>query len=210
MALPTLGNYAQLQITIRDWALPGGTLPEFNANIPNFIRLAEARFDLELRSANMIGTSIIETDNPLIAVPCDWLETIAISIPGTGELKSLTIGQEAQARRNNGNPTAFAMMDGGIRPLPAPTDGSMITYELVYYRKVSQLSDTVQVNWILNLHPTLYLFASLSMAHAYLVNQDQVGLWSQSAAAIIQSINEQSKRAEYARSHTPTRQLSFG
>jgi hypothetical protein len=156
----------------------------------------------------MIGTSLITTDDALIAVPDDWLETIALSIPGTGELKSLTIGQEAQARGRPGKPQAYCHMDGGLRPLPAP--GGMIDYELVYYRKVSRLADTQQSNWILSEYPNLYLFASLGAAHGYLVNNDQISLWAQSASGIIDSINSQTQRAEYARSHTPTRQLSFG
>ena len=73
------GTLDGLKASIIDWALPGGAEPEFEAVVSDLIRLAEARFDRELRTSNMIGTSLIETDDVLIGVPDDCLEVILLS-----------------------------------------------------------------------------------------------------------------------------------
>ena len=194
----TIVDYAGLQATMLEWALPGGAQPEFEAQIPNFIRLAEVRFDAQIRCHHQVGTSNVTTDNALIEVPGDWLETITFSIPGRGALDPLTLAQEADWRgKTPGTPACFTMMDGGIRPLPPPS--GMITYELVYYRMLDKLTDLNTTNWLLRRYPDLYLFASLVAAEAFLRNTEDLPLWAQSVQNGIDELNEKSKGAEFAR-----------
>jgi hypothetical protein len=207
------GTYEGLKAAIVDWALPGGGEPEFEAAVPDIIRLAEARFDRELRTSNMIGTSLIETDDLLIGVPDDCLEVILLSpwSPDRAQyssMDSLTLAQEVANRLATGNPRGFTIMDGGLRPVPAPL--GMTKYELVYYRSVSRLNDDDQpTNWILQTAPDLYLYASLAAAAAYLKNPEEIGVWAQSAADMIDKINERSLRAEYARGKPLVRSISL-
>jgi len=209
--MPLDGTYAGLKQSIISFALPGGAEVEFEAAIPEFIRLAEARFDRELRTANMIGTSLIETDDVLIGVPDDCLEVILLS-PGTtswwGSLDPMTLAQEAYNRILTGTSRGFTIMDGGLRPVPPPT--GMTSYELVYYRSVSRLSDTQWTNWILQVHPDLYLYASLAAAAAFLKNPEEIGVWAQSASDMIDKINERSLRSEYARGRPLVRDITMG
>jgi hypothetical protein len=156
------GTFDGLKASIIDWALPGGAEPEFEAVVPDLIRLAEARFDRELRVSNMIGTSLIETDDVLIGMPDDCLEVILLS-PFNGEraqyipMDSFTLAQEVENRLATGTPKGFTLMDGGIRPVPAPA--GLTKYELVYYRSISRLTPEVYTNWILQTAPDLYLYA---------------------------------------------------
>jgi hypothetical protein len=207
------GTYSGLKQTIIDFALPGGAEPEFEDAIPDFIRLAEARFDRELRTSNMIGTSFIETEDTVIGTPDDCLEVILLSpwspsVAQYSQMDSLTLAQEINQRILTGEPRGFTLMDGGIRPVPAPL--GLTQYELVYYRSVSRLDDVQYTNWILQTAPDLYLYASLAAAAAYLKNPEEIGIWAQSAADMIDKINERSLRSEYARGRPLVRNITMG
>jgi hypothetical protein len=206
------GTYSGLKQSIIDFALPGGAEPEFEAAIPDMIRLAEARFDRELRTSNMIGTSLIETSDIVIGVPDDCLEVILMSpwspsVAQYSQMDSLTLAQEVKQRILTGEPRGFALMDGGIRIVPPPL--GLTKYELVYYRSVSRLDDIQYTNWILQTAPDLYLYASLAAAAAYLKNPEEIGVWAQSAADMIDKINERSLRSEYARGKPLVRSISL-
>lgn len=211
--MPLNGTYQGLKDSILNWALPGGAEPEFEATIPDLVRLAEARFDRELRTSNMVGTSLIETDDILIGTPDDCLEVILLS-PFNGEraqyipMDSFTLAQEVGSRLASGQPRGFTLMDGGIRPVPAPT--GLISYELVYYRSISRLSEEQWTNWILQTAPDLYLYASLAAGSAFLKNTEEIGIWAQTAGEMIQKINDQSLRSEYARGRPLVRNITMG
>src|SRR4030095_12069074 len=139
-------TYEALKDEIIEWALPDGE-PKFNARVPDFIRLAEARFDRELRTHNMIGVAEIRTIEPYIQVPPDWLETISIAVKGNPALPSLTIVQQQEFARASpvSPPWGFAMIDGGFKLFPTPAAECL--FEIIYYRRVERLSDTNEVNW---------------------------------------------------------------
>jgi hypothetical protein len=161
----------------------------------------------------MIGTSLIETDDVLIGVPDDCLEVILLS-PFSGEraqyipMDSFTLAQEVGSRLATGTPKGFTIMDGGIRPVPAPT--GLTKYELVYYRSISRLTSEVWTNWLLQTAPDLYLYASLAAGAAFLKNNEEIGVWAQTADSMIGKINEQSLRSEYARGRPLVRNITFG
>jgi hypothetical protein len=211
--VPLDGTYSGLVQSIIDFALPGGAEPEFEAAVPDFIRLAEARFDRELRTSNMIGTSLIETADLVIGVPDDCLEVILLSpfsseLAQYTEMDSMTLAQEVANRLASGTPKGFTIMDGGLRPVPPPT--GLTKYELVYYRSISRLDDVQYTNWILQTAPDLYLYASLAAAAAFLKNPEEIGVWAGSAQNMIDSINERSLRSEYARGRPLVRNITLG
>lgn len=201
-------TYTALKAQIIDWALPGGE-PSFEGQVPEFIRLAEARFDRELRVQNMIGVSTLVTSEPFPAVPSDWLETITILDASGTPLKSLTIHQRDELNQATaGIPAAYAMVDGGFRFIPSPN--AERSYQLTYYRKLDRLSDTNTSNWLLDVSPDLYLYASLVAAEVYLKSDERFPLWASQSQKIIDDMNAVSLRQEYARGTPLARRVSFG
>src|SRR5262245_45282678 len=91
-----IATYTELKAAIIDFSLPGGE-PNFNGRVPDFIRMAEARFDRELRTHHQIGVSTLTTSEPFPGVPSDWAETISIMDSAGQPLKSLTIHQREAA-----------------------------------------------------------------------------------------------------------------
>lgn len=203
-----ISTFDELRDTIIDWALPGGE-PNFVDQVPTFIRMAEARFDRELEVQNAIGTSIVTTSEAYPGWPPDWLATISISESGGGPLKQLTIVQaEAIEACGPGVPIAYAIVDGGVRLVPAPSAAR--SYRLTYERKLHRLGDTVQSNWLLAVSPDLYLYASLVAAEVYLKNDERFPLWEGKAQQIIDDMNLQSRRQKYGQGRPLTRVATFG
>lgn len=200
-------TYAALKSIVTDWALPGGE-PNFNLQLTNFIQMAEARFNRELRTMNMIGVSDMTTDKAFPGVPPDWLETIAISVKDGRPLEHLTINQRQAAFYPAGIPWGYCNVDGGYRLVPSPS--AERTYEVTYYRSLEALSDVNPLNWLLFTAPDAYISCTLSYAHSYLENDEAMQKYTALATDAIQKMNEQSKNQEFSRGQPLTRAISFG
>lgn len=205
-------DYARLKQQITDWALPGGEAC-FTAQVPHFIRLAEARFNREIRAHNMIGVSEMVTSQPFPSMPPDWLETIAVTDRsqwpgGSVPLKHLTINQQQCAFYGVGVPWGYANTDGGFRLVPSPNAAR--TYEVTYYRALEPLSDCNSCNWLLFTSPDLYLSCCLQFAQDYLQNDEAMQKYAALATDAIGKINMQSKDQEFSRGQPIVRAISFG
>jgi hypothetical protein len=205
-------DYQGLKDVIMSWALAGNE-PTFNAQLPGFIQMAEARFNREIRAQNMIGVSTMTTSLAFPEVPPDWIETIHITdksrIPGGSvPLKQLTINQQQMALYGVGTPWGYANTDGGFRLVPAP-DGERI-YEITYYRSLEPLSDLSPTNWLLFLHPDCYIYGALQYASDFLRNDEDEQKYVALTKDIIDNINARSKDQEFSRGQVLTRAISFG
>lgn len=200
-----LDTYAGLLAELQDWCFGRSDIP-----YASFVSMAEARFNRELRVQAMEQTSIVTTDETIIEVPDDWLETITFArqtSTGVCVMDSNSIAQELQMRYATGEPVSYNHMDGGIRVSPPPN--GEFTYELVYYKKIPPLT-SVDPNWLLTKSPDLYVYGSLVQAAPWLMDDNRMTLWEAKTVSIIQGMNDESKRAEHARGQGPVRRVTFG
>lgn len=184
-----LDTYANLQTSIGNW-IKDSTLTSV---IPDFITLAEARFNREIRTPEMeaVSTSSVTTES--FAVPTGFLEMRSIwtdANPDTPleyypphQFKQLVASDET------GSPRAYTIIGEGIYLAPAP--GSAVNVSLAYYAKIPALSNSNTTNWLLTSHPDIYLAASLAAAEAYGWNDERIALWNATAADGIATLNEQ-------------------
>jgi hypothetical protein len=115
-------------------------------------------------------------------VPDDFLEVKAIKI-NTNPVTNLTFqtidAMDALSNTtylSSGKPLYFSVVGSQFRLLPIP-DGEY-TAELVYYAKLSKLSDTNTTNWLLTQAPDVYLYGSLLQAAPYLQDDARISVWS--------------------------------
>jgi len=175
MALTT---YTELKASVADWL----NRTDLTNVIPDFISLAEAQIERTLRTRQMIVRATASIDTEYSAVPADFLETKSIklntnpvtalvfeSIDALDSLKSTTY-------ISPGRPGYFGIVGGQIRVLPVPD--STYTAELIYYAKLSKLSSSVAVNWLLTQAPDVYLYGSLMQAAPYLKDDSRVPVWA--------------------------------
>jgi len=175
MALTT---YTELKSSVADWL----NRTDLTAVVPDFISLAEAQIERTLRTRQMIVRATASIDSEYSAVPSDFLETKSIklntkpvtalqfeSVDALDSLKSTTYIAA-------GKPQYFGIVGGQIRVLPVPD--STYTAELIYYAKLTKLSDSVASNWLLSQAPDVYLYGALMQATPYLKDDARISVWA--------------------------------
>jgi hypothetical protein len=158
----SITNYTTLQAAIADYVARS----DLTASIPDFIALAEARFNRVLRVRDMEALSSLTLTTGAATLPTDYIEWLSAQWVGTRtqDLRYVEPDSEDWRRRYrpNGDPQLFTIMAGKviIRPI---TTGSLAFY---YYQKIPALA-TASTNWLLTKSPDLYLYTALSEAMQY-------------------------------------------
>ena len=206
-------DFADLQTTIAEWANRQDWAP---ALVISFIRMAEQKFNAELRVNRMINFSENVVTKRCSTVPDDWLAMDLVKIANTNgadgfvpirylardEFFSLPDKYTVRYYTIEGRTIFF----GGT---PDATEG--IEYRIAYYGEVPVLSDTQQ-SWLYTKYPSLYLHAALMHADLHAVGEEQnAGNMKQLTEDEIQKLNALYLRSKASGSRvTRTRSRSFG
>jgi hypothetical protein len=205
-----LDTYANLQASIASWL----NREDLAAQIPDFIALAEAKFDRELRVNAMVARDVTTATSDYVELPGDWLQIISAVITSpTNTYSALRyIGpEEYNDLRNDGltgTSRMYTIINNNMLLLPAP-QGS-VTIEIVYYKKIPALSASVATNWLLQRSQDLYLYASLIQAEAYLQNDERIPLWAGAVERIIADMKMESERDRRPQGALMARRKTFG
>ena len=205
-----LSTYANLQLSVAAFL----NREDLGTQIPDFIALAEARFNRELRVNAMMQRDTATASSNYVALPSDWLQISSIMVTSPANTYSaLTYisPDEYFNLKNDGltnTPRYYTIIDTNVLLLPAPS--SEISLEMVYYGKIPALSDGNTTNWLLSRSPDLYLYGSLLQAEAYLVNDERVPLWAGAVDKVIADMNLESERARRPQGALMTRKRTFG
>jgi hypothetical protein len=177
-----MDNYTDLQDSIADWLNRVGS-PDLAARAPDFIKMAEARFNRKLRVRQNEKRATAGLDAGFITLPSDWLEAIALRLVIDGKPVSLELGtpeQLVQARRNaviggQTSPALYRFIGNQIEV--APYVSGEATMELEYHCKVPDLA-TNATNWVLAEWPDLYLYGALQHSAPYLRDDQRLQTWA--------------------------------
>ena len=175
MALTT---YTELKTSIGDWL----NRTDLTSAIADFISLAEAQIERQLRTRQMITRSNADISTEYAALPSDFLETKSFKLTSTNPVTPLvfqTIDALDDLSRTfsaASRPKYFGIVGGQVRVVPIPD--ATYTTELVYYANLSKLSSTVSSNWLLSASPDIYLYGSLLQAAPYLQDDARIPVWA--------------------------------
>lgn len=184
MAITT---YATLQTAIADWA----ERADLTARIPDFITLAEAQMNRELRVRRMIERATASITDPYSVAPIDFLEIVSMVLTDGVEPLQLspappeTLDGYSTAQAT-GQPRFWSVVGEEIRYYPNPD--RPYTATLTYYAKIPALSNANTTNWVLQTHPDAYLFGALKEAGPFLKDADVTAAFEAKYQAAIQSI----------------------
>jgi hypothetical protein len=174
-----LGTYSELQSAVGSWlARPGD--PTLSPFIPDFVRLAEARFGRDLRVRGMEQRATAEVDAAYLALPERFLEmrnfqlntdpVTRLELMSPEQIDSLRVGSRS------GRPRWYCVLGTEIQLAPAP-DGLYIA-EMTYWQQLAPLSLAAPSNWLLANAPDVYLYAALIEATAFIGNDERLPLWT--------------------------------
>ena len=209
MALTT---YTELKTSLADWL----NRSDLTSVIPDFISLAEAQIERQLRTRQMIlrANASFAAAAEYGTVPDDFLETKSIKL-NTNPITYLsfqTIDALDQLSNttylSSGKPLYFSVVGNQFRLLPIP-DG-VYTAELVYYAKLTKLSSTVATNWLLTQAPDVYLYGALLQAAPYLQDDARITVWSSLYAAGLEQLQVADDRGSTSGGAILARARTFG
>lgn len=215
----SLANYSDLKSAVASWILRSN----LTAQIPDFIRLAEATMDQKLRCREMRTFQNFEVgpEAQTIAIPSTYLEMIQIQPIGTWELDdddNVVVegvsGLPALQLRSYAEMSAYDERDGQPLYYCEVPDGDywyvwpagQYQLKVFYYRTVPTLSDAAPTNDILTNHPDLYLSGAMVEAENFLkIPPLERGPWGPRFSALIEHLNTQMRVSEYSGATLRTR-----
>lgn len=206
MAITT---YSELKTAVADWL----NRSDLTSAIPNFISLAEAQMSRQIRHRKMVMRATATMDTPYFAVPADWKETIRFQL-NTNPITPLLyvtpeqLLEDSQVYTSAGQPMFFTTIGQQFEVLPQP-DGSYDA-ELLYYSKLTPLSDAAPTNWLLTESPDIYLYGTLAQSAPYLKEDERTAIWTSLYEKFIEDMRIADERARIGSSKLKPRLRTFG
>lgn len=193
--MATITNYTTLQSTIADYL----NRADLTAQIPTFIQFAEADMNTRLRTREMIVRAEAQSSNEYVQLPTDWLEAINLHIvDGAQPLRFVTLDEADYINKQQffTNVAAYSLMNGAIELIPPP--GADIDIEMVYYGKITPLSEVVSTNWLLTKAPDVYLYGALMHAQPFLMDDQRMPVFAAIYNSRIEALNEESMKSTHS------------
>lgn len=175
----SLSTYSDLKSAITSWCY-GRT--DIAAVADDFIDLTEADINtgvldpatggtVKLRTRDMETTTSLTPDsNGQATIPTDYLEFRQVTSTNNPRrnlmLISASMAEEKYPFRESDLPNNFTIIGTKIQVLPVSTTA----ISLVYYAKITALSDSNTTNWLLTAKPNVYLFGCLRHACAWMAD----------------------------------------
>jgi hypothetical protein len=155
---------------------------DLDAQIPDFIRLAEERLRRDLRIRQMLKVATADTvvNDSTVSLPSDFLAMKDLHLD-TNPVRVLQFQNTSNFFRNarttdKGVPTMYTLLGSEFQFAPYPD--AAYTLRMVYYHKPDFLSDSNASNLFLANCPDLLLYGALAEAEPYLMNDERIATWA--------------------------------
>ena len=153
--------------------------PDFVAQIPNLIALAEASIAAELKTYMqliVVETSLAE-NQVVLNKPARWRKTISMKINGKPVmLRSQDYVAQYLSESDNNVPLYYAEYDFNNWNF-APEPDQEYPVEIIYYAEIQPLDNTNQQNLWTAIAPQAMLYGALVQAQGYLKALDKLPMW---------------------------------
>jgi hypothetical protein len=192
--MATITNFTTLVSTVADYL----NRQDLSAQIPTFIQLAEADLNTRLRCREMIVRATTTNDDEYVRLPLDFLEGINLQlVGGQSPLRYITLDEAdiVNARQGYNAPTFYSLMNGAIELVPPPATGVDVEIEMVYYGKITALSEANQTNWLLLKAPDVYLYGALVHAAPFLMDDQRISVFGSFYSQRVEALNDESQKS---------------
>ena len=153
--------------------------PDFIAQIPNLIALAESSIAAELKT--YLQLIVVETNlaqnQTVLNKPARWRKTVSMKVNGAPVLmRSQDYIAQYLSESNNGQPIYYAEYDyNNWNFAPAPDQNYPV--EIIYYAEIQPLDQQNQQNLWTAIAPQAMLYGTLLQAQGYLKALDKLQMW---------------------------------
>ena len=194
-----IGTFAQLKTAAANWL----DRSDLTDRIPEFIVLAEARFNRILRTRDMetVSTAISTVAGTReYSLPTGFVQMKEFHLT-TDPLTPLSyITPEMMTRlwagSSKGKPEVFTIIADNVRLGPNPD--AVYTTSMLYYKTFTALSDSATTNDMLTNNPDVYLYGTLLEAEPFIMNDQRVQLWGMAFKQAIDDIQNQDNKDRHS------------
>lgn len=161
------------------------------AQIPSFVRLAEAQMDRELVTRQEFAMRELSGVSGSIGIPCDFGGVLSLVAYGQPNRKIVYMAPDMldeQWLSSQGAPHYYTVTGSQILFSPSVEFDGLLRY----WKRLPRLSATCESNWLLERHPDAYLYGALTHAAPYLKDDERIGVWSSFYRSAVDAINIQS------------------
>jgi hypothetical protein len=160
-----LASYAELKASVaRRLGRAGDS--DLEAELDDYVDLAEARFQRELRLRAQEQRATATLSGAYLDLPTDFLELRNIQLNSDPvrslECVSPEIIDRSYPQTSTARPQVYAIIGSALQFAPPPDQGYEV--EIDYWKRFDALSDGTTTNWLLTQAPDVYLFATLAEA----------------------------------------------
>ena len=209
-----LGTFTELKDAVADWL----DRSDLTARIPDFITLAEARLNRDLRIRPMEVRSSMETTSGqrYFNLPGGYLQMRNMQM-NTNPITPLEYITPEMLDRlygsdTTGKPRAYTLIGDEIQLAPIPD--SDYTVEMAFYEKFTPLGDgtsgTVTTNWLTTNAPDVLLYGALLEAEPFIKNDERIGLWLNAYNGAVKKIQDADARDRHSGSAMRVRNIYSG
>ena len=194
-----IGTFAELKTATANWL----DRSDLTARIPEFITLAEARFNRILRTRDMetVSTAISTAAGTReYSLPTGFVQMKEFHLT-TDPLTPLAyITPEMMTRiwagSGQGKPEVFTIIADNVRLGPNPD--AVYTTSMLYYKTFTALSDSATTNDMLTNNPDVYLYGVLLEAEPFIMNDARVQIWATAFQQAIGDIQNQDNKDRHS------------
>ncbi len=209
-----LGTYTELKDAVADWL----DRSDLTARIPDFIALAEARINRELRIRPMEVRSTMYTtaDQQYFNLPGGYIQmrNIQLNTNPTTPLEYITpeMLDRLYGSTTSGKPRAYTLIGDEIQLAPIPDSAYQV--EMAFYEKFTPLGDgsagTVTSNWLTANAPDVLLYGALMEAEPFIKNDERIPVWLNGYSNAINKLQQQDQRDRHSGSAMRVRNIYSG
>ena len=193
-----ISNYTELKTAVANWL----DRDDLTARIPEFIALAEARFNrvLRLRSMEAKYTANTVAAQRNLALPASYIQMRNFQV-NTSPLTTLSyvtpeIYDMFWGGSTQGTPKVYTILANEVSLGPIPA--SVQEVEMLFYKKFDNLSVSTTTNWLITNAPDIYLYGSMLEAEPFIMNDERVPLWAQALQQGISDLQEQDNKDRHS------------
>jgi len=193
-----ISTYTELKTAVANWL----DRDDLTDRIPEFIALAEARFNrvLRLRSMEAKYTANTVAGQRNLALPASYIQMRNFQV-NTSPLTTLSyvtpeIYDRLWGGSTSGTPQFYTILvdEVSLGPIPA----SVQEVEMLFYKKFDNLSGSVATNWLITNGPDIYLYGAMLEAEPFIMNDERVQLWAQALQRGVSDLQEQDNKDRHS------------
>lgn len=193
-----ISNYGELKTAVKNWM----DRDDLTARIPEFIALAEARFNrvLRIRAMESKQTASTVAGQQNLALPTNYIQmrNVQMNTSPVTPMQYVTpeIFDRLYGGSVTGTPKFYTIIANELQL--GPTPDTVQTIEMLFYKKFDSLSADGDTNWVLTNAPDVYLYGALLEAEPFIMNDSRVQLWATAFQTAIGDIQEQDNKDRHS------------